>query len=267
MDLSTPINDTTAKLIGPITFIINYASESEAHDSRSLIRNNVNVVLHLLEFARVVNPEAVLLISTDEVYGPARPGYEHKEWDPIVPNSPYSASKAAQEAIAISYWRTFRVPIVLVNADYLIGENQDPTKSVPSLISSIAQEQEVRIHGDLIGSRSYLHARHLGDAILFLLNRGKFRRFCPVEHVMEPDRWNVTGGKELTHLELAQLIANLLGKPLKYKPVGSGSVLHRYALDGTKIMETGWRAPINFEESLLPMIEWTLGHGSWKKGV
>lgn len=279
-DLSSPINDTTMKLIGHVDFIINYASESHVDRSitepASFIRNNVDLALNLLEFARKVGPKAVLLISTDEVYGPAPDDYKHREWDSIIPSNPYSASKAAQEVIAVSYWRTYNVPIIIVNAMNLIGETQDPEKFVPKVISKVLRSEEVPIHASMegrIGSRFYLHARNLADAVLFLLRRGNVRLYSTTEGVVgqRPDRWNVVGEREVDNLELAKLIAKLVGKPLKYKVVDfhSSRPGHdlRYALDGAKIQAAGWNIPIHFEDSLRQLIGWTLKHKLWSERV
>lgn len=118
-DLSQPIPLTMEKAIGGVEHIFHFAAES--HVDRSLddpvpfIRNNVDVTLNMLEYARQNGPRLFFQISTDEVYGPAPDGTAHKEWDVILPSNPYSASKAAQEAIAISYWRSYGVPVVITN--------------------------------------------------------------------------------------------------------------------------------------------------------
>lgn len=100
-----------------IDYIINFASDSAVERSienpSHCWRNNCELILNMLEFTRRVNPKLFLQISTDEVYGDAE--FPHKEWDAILPSNPYSASKAAQEALCVSYWRTFKLPIVIVN--------------------------------------------------------------------------------------------------------------------------------------------------------
>ena len=116
-DLTTPISDRLIRKIGDIDYIINMASES--HVDRSITdpvdfcENNIKLALTMLEYAREAKPKIFIQISTDEVYGAALNGMNHKEWSTILPSNPYSASKAAQEALAISYWRTYGVPIVI----------------------------------------------------------------------------------------------------------------------------------------------------------
>lgn len=107
IDLTAPIPDTVVNRWGPVDYVLNVASES--HVDRSIdhpvpfVRNNVDLILSVLEYARQARPRLFLQMSTDEVYGPAPGGYDYREWDPLVPSNPYSASKAAQESIAISY--------------------------------------------------------------------------------------------------------------------------------------------------------------------
>jgi dTDP-glucose 4,6-dehydratase len=271
-DLSSHINDTTRAKFGNIDYIINYAAES--HVNRSItdpvpfIKNNVDIALNILEYARVAKPEILVYISTDEVYGSAPDGYAHTEWDPIIPSSPYSASKAAQEAIAISYWRTYGVPLVLVQCMNLIGEMQDPEKYVSMIINKVLRDEKLTVHvapDGRIGSRFYLHARVLADAVLFLVNRGNVA--IRDHDTARPDRWNVVGDQELDNLELAQLVAKLLDRELIYElqdfNVERPGHDRRYALDGSKLAQAGWTAPVTFEESLRELVQWALANPFW----
>lgn len=277
-DLSAPIDRYTRALLGPIDYIVNFASES--HVDRSItepapfIRNNVDVMLSVLEYARVVEPEMLIQISTDEVYGPAPDGYAHKEWDPFIPSNPYSASKAAQESIAVSYWRTYDVPVVLTNTMNMIGEMQDPEKFVPMVIQRVLRGEEVTIHASAdgrIGSRFYLHARNLADACMFLLNRGNPAMYH--SGADRPDKWHVVGEKEMNNLEVAELIAdalhmeagivkNLRAKMVDFHTSRPGHDL-RYALDGTKLAKAGWTPPVPLEDSLRKTIQWSLRNEMW----
>lgn len=268
-DIAAPIAPTTAALFGDINYIINYAAESHVDRSISnpvpFVRNNVDLMLHMLEYARAVKPKAFLHISTDEVYGPAA-GNERAEWDPIIPSSPYSASKAAQEALAISYWRTYGVPVVIVNCMNLVGEMQDPEKFVPSTIAKILHGEPVQIHAPngQVGSRFYLHARNLADAVLFLLRRGNFAAFAA--GATRPDRWHVTGEREVANLDMAQAIADLLGKPFDYElvdPHHRPGHDQRYVLDGAKLAAAGWTVPVELDDMLKKLVEWTVEHPLW----
>lgn len=270
-DLTAPITPVLANEIGHIDYVFNIASES--HVDRSItdpipfIQNNVALITHMLDYARTYNIEKFLQISTDEVYGPAPEGHFHKEWvDQFFPSNPYSASKAAQESICYSFWRTYNMPIVITNTMNIIGEMQGSEKFVPMLIKNIVNDITTTIHGSIdgqIGSRFYLHARNQADALLHVINQ-------PVPRYGEADRvekFHVVGDREVNNMELAQMVAEYVGKPLKYEIVDfqnsrPGHDL-RYALDGNKLRSTGWVPPLNFEESLERTIKWTLSHPEW----
>lgn len=271
-DLISPIPEMTKKRIGQVDYIINIASES--HVDRSItepvpfVLNNVNLILNVLEFAREYPPKKFMQISTDEVYGVAPTGVNHKEWSPIIPSNPYSASKAAQEAIAISYWRTFNVPLIITNTMNNFGEMQDGEKFIAQLIKLVAKDGTATIHGtpDNIGSRFYLHARNHADAVLFLIENKEPTMYEDGKDVV-PDRFNVVGEEELNNLEVAQTVARLMGKELKYEFTDFHATRpghdRRYALDGTKLKGLGWSQPYPFEKSLQSTIEWTLKHSMW----
>lgn len=276
-DLVAPFSAQLAQKIGPLNAIISMASESHVDRSISdpvpFIKNNVDLVLNLLEFQREFNPDAVFLqVSTDEVYGPAPEGHNHAEWEPHLPSNPYSASKSAQEQIAFSYWRTFGVPLILTSTMNIIGERQDPEKYVPMLIGKILNKQKVTIHASpegQPGSRFYLHARNQADALIFLLktyiHHSEMLKYRNGD--THPAKYNIVGEKEIDNLQLAQLVAIFVDEDLDYELIDFHSQRPghdlRYALDGTKIAEIGWKAPISLEDSLKKTVDWTLQHPHW----
>lgn len=271
-DLVSPIPQRTKKRIGVCDYIINVASES--HVDRSItdpvpfVKNNVDLVLNVLEFAREYKPKKFIQFSTDEVYGVAPEGVNHKEWSSIIPSNPYSASKASQEAIAISYWRTYDIPLIITNTMNLFGETQDPEKYIAKAIRQISNDEPITVHGtpERIGSRFYLHARNMADAIVFILNN-----INPVKYTENvdtvPERFNIVGDIELNNLEVVQQIAEIIGKDLKYQFTDFHATRpghdRRYGLDGTKLKEKGWKAPLDFKTSLKRYIEWTFEHPIW----
>jgi dTDP-glucose 4,6-dehydratase len=251
-------------------YIINMASES--HVDRSItdplpfVQNNVNLTLNMLELARQQKPRAFIQISTDEVYGPMY-NTPFKEWDTLIPSNPYSASKAAQEMLAISYWRTYDVPVVVTNCMNMIGEMQDPEKYLPKVMQQIEQGSMVTIHGEEgnIGTRSYLHARNHADALLFILTMTGAPSMYG--ETTKPDKYHIAGDEQLDNLDMAQRIAGAMGRSLDYKFVDAhsdrpGHDMH-YGLDGSKLLSLGWEPPLNFEESLERTVEWTMQHKEW----
>ena len=270
-DFTSPISSITANEFGKIDYVINVASES--HVDRSIeypapfIINNVSLICHLLDWARIAQPEKFLQVSTDEVYGPASKGYAHQEWiDQHLPSNPYAASKAAQEDICFSYWRTYGIPMAITNTMNIIGETQDPEKFMPMTIKRVLNGENMTIHASPegeVGSRFYLHARNQADGLLHVLNQ-PFRSYGEVDM---PERFHIVGEREVNNLEMAQLIAAAVGKPLEYELVDfhSSRPGHdlRYALDGKKMAESGWSLPIPLEESIEKTVKWTLDHPEW----
>ena len=273
-DLLAPFSSMTKTKIGKVDYIINMASLSDVWDSIKdpvpFVQNNVWLILNMLEYAREIKPEVFIQISTDEVYGPIESKYSKgvKEWEAIIPSNPYAASKAAQELIAISYWRTYNVPLIITNCMNNFGEMQQPNKFPVMVQKGIAKDEEILIHGEegKIGSRSYIHSRNFADALIFLIKNIK-----PTIHkpgtVDRPDRYNIAGDKQLDNLELAKLIAKLMGKELKYRLESSqvqrpGHDAH-YALDDSKIKALGWKSPVSFEESLKHTIKWQTKNKEW----
>jgi len=270
-DLSAPLPGHTLARIGDIDYILNFAAESHVDrslaDPRSFIENNVAVALTMLDAARIIQPDVFIQISTDEVYGPAPDGHLHKEGEPHRPSNPYSASKSAQESIAYAYWRSFGVPVIITNTMNNFGERQDAEKFVPMVIRQVKQGRPVTIHGGEgnIGGRFYLHARNHADAVLYIL------KHCPPmpyrDGTLDLRRFNVVGERELNNLEMAELIASFVGKPLYHRLEDFHRTRpghdRRYALDGVKLGLSGWEAPFSLEDSLRATVEWTLTHKEW----
>lgn len=269
-DLNAPLSHILKRRIGKVDYVVNYASDS--HVDRSIdnpvpfVTNNVALALNILEYVREAKPDVFLHVGTDEEFGPAPDATSHKEWDPALPSNPYSASKAAQTAIATSYWRTYDVPVVLTQTMNLIGERQDTEKFVPMCIKQIAAGRTVSIHGTRrdVGSRYYLHARNQADAILYILGKLPPKEYPKTDR---PDRYNIVGEREVDNLAMAKLIAKIVGKPLKYKLVDFQAARpghdRRYALDGTKLAKLGWTPPMDFEESVRRLVTWTLANPQW----
>lgn len=274
-DLNAPFSELTKDLIGHIDYVISMAAlsdvEASIQDPVPFIRNNVELTINMLELSREIKPSVFIQISTDEVYGASssKHGDLRKEWDAIIPSNPYAASKACQEAIAISYWRTYGVPVIITNTMNNFGEMQQSSKFPAMIQKWIASGKKMTIHGKKgqIGSRSYIHSRNFADAILFLLKN------CPPHmHIPNtadrPDRYNIAGDKQLDNLELAQTISKLMGEEeLNYELVDThtnrpGHDPH-YGLDSTKLYSLGWKPPLTFEESMKNTIEWQQSHPDW----
>ena len=269
-DCSEPI--PTADLGRNFDFIFHLAAETHVDrsivDARSFVISNVLGTMEMLEFARMQRHlERFLYFSTDEVFGPAplkHPGF--REWDPYHSANPYAATKAGGEELVLAYANTHKIPCVITHCMNVFGERQHAEKFIPSTIRKVRDGEVVTIHADatrtLSGSRSYIHARNVASAILFIL-----------EHFTEPScgKFNIVGEREVSNLEMAKWIASFVGKPLKHELVDfhSSRPGHdlRYALDGGVLRRAGWEAPVDFEQSLRRTVLWYLKNQRWLKDV
>jgi dTDP-glucose 4,6-dehydratase len=278
-DLTSPIDRVTAEEFGNVNVIINMASESHVDRSisepREFIENNIKLVLTLLDYACTLeNLELFLQISTDEVYGPAIFGENHKEWETHFPSNPYSASKAAQENICFSYWRTFGLPMVITNTMNIVGERQDKEKFIPMALSSLIAGSGVPIHAREdthgiwhAGSRYYLHARNQADALRHIITRLGDLSLTYSESKSTLEKFNVVGEVELKNDDLVRMLASFLSKEpkLEYVDFHSSRPGHdlRYALDGSRLREFGWVPPVPLMTSLERTVNWYLRNPSW----
>ncbi len=271
-DLTKPFTKAVKDRIGRVDYIINLASLSDVDasikDPVPFMRNNIDLMYTMLEYAREAKPEIFVQFSTDEVYGASEEAQRYEEWSSIVPSNPYSASKASQEAIAISYWRSYGVPVVITNTMNNFGEFQQPSKYPVIIQRALTDGKKVKVHGTEghMGTRYYIHSRNAADALLFILKKLP-PRIYRAGTVDRPDRYNIVGDEQVDNLSLAKIIASLMGKELKYEledfhSTRPGHDLH-YGLDGTKLKKKGWRSPLSFEESLKNTIEWQIQNPQW----
>jgi dTDP-glucose 4,6-dehydratase len=279
-DLRAPFSMREVQAIGQIDHIINLASRSDVQasidDPADFCRNNHEMMLTMLEYARATMQlyglKTFLHFSTDEVYGPAEAnGLGHPEWDPILPSNPYSASKAAQEALAIAWWRSYGLPLIITNTMNNFGEMQAPSKFPAMIQKKIESGEEIEVHtaGDgQVGTRYYLHSRNAADGVLFILQNVEPHLHSPGE-IDRPLRLNIVGDRQVSNEELVVIISKLMGKKATWKRKNfhdhnPGHDLH-YGLDGTRLARLGWKAPIDFETSLKNTIEWQQRNAEWMK--
>ena len=273
-DLKAELNPLVRSEVGNVDYIIHLAAGS--HVDRSIdypmefVMDNVVGTVNILEFARTQKDlERFVYFSTDEVFGPAPDGIKYKENDRYNSTNPYSATKAAAEEIAVAYENTYGLPIYITHTMNVFGERQHPEKFIPMCIKRARDGESVTIHSDstktIPGSRHYIHAEDVADAVLFLLAyEGEFETTwggakCP--------KFNIVGSEELNNLELATIIAEAQGKELKYEMVDfhSSRPGHdlRYALDGDKMKKLGWQPAKSVRERIAEVTKWTLDNKRW----
>lgn len=266
-DLINPLPEGLIKEIGTdINYIVHMAAETHVDNSIKdpalFIRNNIDSTFNMLEYARnhLPNLETFFYFSTDEVFGPALNETLYKEWDRHKPTNPYSASKSAAEQICIAYENTYKIPMMIVNVMNAFGERQHVEKFIPLCIKKLLNNEKIYIHSypdkKTAGTRFYIHGRNIAAAVLFLIKNGTVG-----------EKYNISGEKEVSNLEMAQYIAKFMNKELDYEMVDfhSDRPGHdlRYGLDGNKLFNMGFNLPLNFEESLEKTVKWTLENQKW----
>lgn len=263
-DLKFELPPHTVDAIGHVDYVAHIAANSHVDRSiahpRQFVEDNVIGTLNLLEWYRTHCPKALFInYLTDEVFGPAPEDYDFKEDDRWRPSNPYSASKAGQGALGISYHNTYNLPIIHTYTMNLFGERQHKEKLIAKSIDKILHNQTIKIHSKLdesgnveyVGQRHWLHARNAANATLFLFDHG-----IPGEH------YNVVGDTEMYNDDLVKKIASLMNKEARIEYVDFSHARpghdRRYSLDGSKLTQMGWASPLDFETSLQKTINWMI---------
>jgi dTDP-glucose 4,6-dehydratase len=241
--------------------IVNFAAET--HVDRSIaaaddfLRTGVIGVNTLLDAARLANAEGrrlrVVQVSTDEVYGSVDTGYRTEE-DPVAPRSPYAAAKAAGDLLCLAYFETHGVDVVITRGANSYGPRQHPEKLVPLFITNALDDQPLPLYGDGQQRRDWLHVDDHADAVGVALDMAAAGAVL-----------NVPAGQERANREVAQQILEQLGKPaslLRSVPDRPGHD-RRYAMDGTRMEQLGWRPSARFEDGLAATIDWYAANRGW----
>ena len=273
-DLKAEINPEIAATIGKINYISHLAAGS--HVDRSItyplefVMDNIIGTAHILDYARKLDGlERFAYFSTDEVFGPAPKGVNYKENDRYNSTNPYSATKAGAEELVVAFENTYQIPSLITHTMNVFGERQNPEKYIPMVIKKVRDNETVTVHANkektIAGSRHYIHAEDVAEALLFLYNYD-VDRFGADETGAKCQKFNIVGKNEIDNLELAQFIAKVQNKDLKYEMVDfhSSRPGHdlRYALDGTKMKDMGWEPQSAFDR-LESTIKWTLKNDRW----
>jgi len=273
-DLKAEINPEIISAIGRVDYIAHLAAGS--HVDRSItyplefVMDNVVGTANILDYARKLNNlERFLYFSTDEIFGPAPKGIYFKENDRYNSTNPYSASKAGGEELVVAFNNTYQLPAIITHTMNVFGERQNIEKYIPLVIKKVRDNGTVQIHSNkkknLAGSRHYIHAKDVSNAVIFLLNYN-LDKIEINENDLKCHKFNIVGKDEIDNLELAQFIANFQNKNLKYEMVDyhSSRPGHdlRYALDGNKMSKMGWK-PESAYDRLESVIEWSLKNDRW----
>lgn len=236
---------------------VNFAAET--HVDRSILDAGAFVLTDaygtyiLLDAARKFDVGKFVQISTDEVYGSINEG-SFTETDFLEPSSPYSASKAAGDHIALAFQKTYGLPVVVTRSSNNHGPFQYPEKLIPKLILRAIHGQPLPLYGDGKQVRDWLHVTDNCVAVDLVAKKGAAGEI-----------YNVASGEEHTNIEVAKEILRILKKPqslIKLVPDRPGHD-RRYSLNATKIRRLGWKPKIGFVEGLKRTTEWYLSHEWW----
>jgi dTDP-glucose 4,6-dehydratase len=248
------------KLMSESDYVVHFAAES--HVDRSIeggsefVSTNVMGTQVLLDAARNSNIKRFLHVSTDEVYGSISEG-SWPEDHPLLPNSPYSASKAGSDLLVRAYNRTHKLDTVITRCSNNYGQYQFPEKVMPLFITNIIEGKKVPLYGNGLNVRDWLHVDDHCRGIALALTKGK-----------SGEVYNIGGGTELTNVELTHKILDAMGVGKEFiQPVEDrkGHDL-RYSVDITKInTQLGYAPQVNFEEGLAQTINWYKNNEAWWK--
>lgn len=238
--------------------IVNFAAESHVDRSitgaRDFIETNVLGVQNLLAASLQNQVSVFLQVSTDEVYGSISEGSWSEEY-PLLPNSPYSASKASADLICRSYNRTFGLDIRVTRCSNNYGPHQFPEKVIPLFVTNLIDNGKVPLYGNGLNVRDWLHVDDHCDGIYSVLSEGKSGNI-----------YNIGGGRELTNRELTEIILRKFDRDessIEYVTDRLGHDL-RYSVSHEKITrELGYKPKINFEDGIEETIEWYKRNESW----
>lgn len=269
-DLKAEFNEYVCQKLGDVNIIFHMAAAS--HVTRSIkypvefVNDNIIGTVNVLEYARKLkNLERMIHFSTDEVFGPAVDDTPFSEWDRFNACNPYSASKAAAEEMCVAYENTYNLPIYITHTMNIYGERQSDEKYIPMITKKIFNGEKVTIHQDSktgkIGSRCYLHAQDVADALLFLLNLKDVKK--PEGHRGgKCNKFNISSSDELNNLQVAQMVAKAMGKELNYELVDPNIDRpghdFRYLISGNYLRSLGWSKKIPAEEGITNVVQYTV---------
>jgi dTDP-glucose 4,6-dehydratase len=237
--------------------LINFAAETHVDRSilfpRDFVVTDVLGVYALAEAARDAGVKRYVQVSTDEVYGSVDEG-AFDELAPLNPSSPYSASKASGDLLALAYAKTFGVPLVVARSSNNYGPYQYPEKVIPLFVTNALDDKPLPVYGDGRQVRDWLYVRDNCDALATILEKGEVGTV-----------YNVGGDFELENIDLTRRILKILGKSEDLITFVRDRPAHdrRYALTCERVKALGWRPRTPFDEGLEATVRWYVEREDW----
>ncbi|MDR3625630.1 MAG: dTDP-glucose 4,6-dehydratase [Ignavibacteriaceae bacterium] len=242
-----------------IKYVVNFAAESHVDRSISgsqiFYTTNVIGTNVLLETAMKFKIEKFLQISTDEVYGSLGAEGLFTESTPLSPNSPYSSSKAAADMMAMAFYHTYGLPVVITRCSNNYGPYQFPEKLIPLMVINSLSNKKLPVYGDGLNVRDWIYVIDHNEAAELVLEKGKIGEV-----------YNVGASNEMSNIEIIKLILRHLGKSEDLIQYVKDRLGHdrRYAIDSTKIQsELGWKPKYSFEQAIEKTIDWYVKDKVW----
>jgi dTDP-glucose 4,6-dehydratase len=238
-------------------YVINFAAESHVDrsikNSAEFIRTNIDGTRVLLDTARKLKVRRFVQISTDEVYGDIKNGLS-KESDNLLPNSPYSASKAAADILCRSYFKTYSMPVIITRSSNNFGSFQYPEKVIPLFLTNAIENKPLPLYGDGKNVRDWIYVMDNCSGIDCALRKGK-----------PGEIYNIGGGNKIKNIDIARQILKILAKDKKLLSFVKDRPGHdrRYALDSSKLKRLGWRPHYEFQKALGLTVKWYLDNRWW----
>jgi len=237
-----------------VTFAAETHVDRSIDDASSFVRTDIEGVRVLLEAFRMRERAMFLQISTDEVYGSVETG-RSVETDPLAPRSPYAASKAGGELLAMSYWTTYGVPVTVTRASNNYGPYQYPEKLIPLFLTNAMEGEPLPLYGDGMNRRDWIHVDDHCTALLAVLEGGR-----------PGSVYNIGAGQEYTNRDVTEMILKVVSAEedlIRYVQDRPGHD-RRYALNvGLMERELGWKPTISFQDGLESTAAWYESNREW----
>ncbi len=239
--------------------VVHWAAESHVDrsilDASPFIETNVKGTQVLLDVAKENNIKQFINIATDEVYGELGEEGQFYEDTPLVPNSPYSVSKASADMLGRAYYKTYGLPVITVRPSNNYGWWQYPEKLIPVVILKALNDEPIPVYGTGQNVREWLFVSDCAEAVFEIIEKGK-----------EGEIYNVGSGEERRNIEVVKAILSILNKPEDLITFVKDRPGHdfRYSLNTDKIeREIGWKAKVKFEEGIEKTVKWYLDNMDW----
>ncbi|AGX04184.1 spore coat polysaccharide synthesis [Bacillus sp. NRRL B-14911] len=233
--------------------IIHFAAESHVDNSIQnaslFIETNISGTYQLLLNMLKGRAAKMIHISTDEVYGTLEAGKSaFTEDSPLMPNNPYSATKASSDLLVRSFRETYKLPVITTRCSNNYGPYQHSEKFIPTIVRKALNNEKIPVYGDGLQIRDWLYVEDHCRAIRLILEKGRLGEV-----------YNIGGGNEKTNIEVVKHILDLLGKPdslIEYVEDRKGHD-RRYAIDSSKLQsELGWKQEAPLEQALERTVDW-----------